>query len=44
MFVKGRQILDGPLMVNEIISWYKKKKIKVMILKLDFDKAYDSVC
>lgn len=41
-FVKGRQILDGPLMVNEIIQWYKRKK-NLMIFKVDFDKAYDSV-
>lgn len=27
-FVKGRQILDGPFLVNEIIDWYKKKKRK----------------
>lgn len=25
-FVKGRQILDGPLMVNKIVDWCKKKK------------------
>lgn len=44
VFVKGKQILDDTLMVNEITSWYKKKKRKVMIMKVDFDKAYDSVC
>ena len=42
-FVKGRQILDGPLMVNELIQWYKKRKKKMMILKIDFEKAYDSL-
>ena len=42
-FVKGRQILDGPLVVNEVIEWYKKKKKKCMLFKVDFDKAYDSV-
>lgn len=25
-FMKGRQILDGPLMVNKIVDWCKKKK------------------
>lgn len=25
-FVKSHQILDGPLMVHEVIEWYKKKK------------------
>lgn len=24
--LKGRQILDDPFMVNELIMWYKKKK------------------
>lgn len=35
--------MNGPLMVNEIIQWYKSKKKNLMILKVDFDKAYDSV-
>ena len=42
-FVAGRQILDGPLMVNEVASWAKKQKRKMMIFKVDFEKAYDSV-
>ncbi|GJT65994.1 hypothetical protein Tco_1017474 [Tanacetum coccineum] len=29
-FVKGRQILDGLLVVNKVIEWYKKKKKKSM--------------
>ncbi|GJT61670.1 putative RNA-directed DNA polymerase, eukaryota, reverse transcriptase zinc-binding domain protein, partial [Tanacetum coccineum] len=42
-FIKGRQILDGPMMVNEIIGWYKKKKKRAMILKVDFEKSFDSL-
>ncbi|GJS16186.1 RNA-directed DNA polymerase, eukaryota, reverse transcriptase zinc-binding domain protein [Tanacetum coccineum] len=42
-FISGRQILDGPLMLSEVIEWYKKKNKKLMIFKVDFDKAYDSV-
>ncbi|XP_071688124.1 uncharacterized protein [Rutidosis leptorrhynchoides] len=42
-FVAGRQILDGPLILNETIEWYKKKKEKLMIFKIDFEKAYDCV-
>ncbi|GKE46407.1 RNA-directed DNA polymerase, eukaryota [Tanacetum coccineum] len=42
-FVKGRQILDGLLVVNEVIKWYMKKKKKCMLFKVDFDKAYESV-
>ena len=34
-FLKGRSILDGPLMVNELCSWAKrKKKKKLSSLKL----------
>ena len=33
-FLKGRQILDGPLMVSEMISWGKKKKRNSLFLKL----------
>nr|GEX14101.1 RNA-directed DNA polymerase, eukaryota, reverse transcriptase zinc-binding domain protein [Tanacetum cinerariifolium] len=39
----GRQILDGPLILSEIIDWYKKRKKKLMLFKVDFEKAFDSV-
>ena len=42
-FIKKRQILDGPLVVNEVLNWAKRKKRKVMVLKIDFEKAYDSL-
>ncbi|XP_071727256.1 uncharacterized protein [Rutidosis leptorrhynchoides] len=42
-FIAGRQILDGPLMLSEIVSWYKKKNQKALFFKVDFEKAYDSV-
>ncbi|KAJ9564278.1 hypothetical protein OSB04_000244 [Centaurea solstitialis] len=42
-FVKGRSILDGPLMVNELISWAKKMRKKLLILKVDFAKAFDTL-
>ncbi|GJW52228.1 RNA-directed DNA polymerase, eukaryota, reverse transcriptase zinc-binding domain protein [Tanacetum coccineum] len=42
-FIKHRQILDGPLMVNEVIKWCNRKKDKLMIFKIDFEKAFDSV-
>nr|KAJ0196886.1 hypothetical protein LSAT_V11C700362410 [Lactuca sativa] len=32
-FLKGRQILDGPLIVNELTRWFTKRKKKLMILK-----------
>ena len=42
-FVHKRQILVGVLIANEAIWWFKKKKIKASLLKLDFQKAYDYV-
>lgn len=42
-FIKGRQILNGPLMVNEILGWLKNRKMKSIVFKVDFDKAYDSI-
>ncbi|GJR84179.1 RNA-directed DNA polymerase, eukaryota [Tanacetum coccineum] len=42
-FIKGRQITDGPLLVNEIISWAKKHRKKLLLLKIDFEKAFDSL-
>ncbi|GKC91022.1 RNA-directed DNA polymerase, eukaryota [Tanacetum coccineum] len=42
-FVSNRQILDGPFILNELISWSKAKKSKDMIFKVDFEKAFDSV-
>ena len=43
VFIKSRQILDGPLMVKEIVDWFKKKKRSLMNFKVDFEKAFDSV-
>ncbi|KAJ0532538.1 putative RNA-directed DNA polymerase [Helianthus annuus] len=42
-FLKGRYILDRPLIVNEILSWIKKRNSKAFFLKIDFEKAYDNV-
>ena len=42
-FVKGRQILDGALIANEVVGWLKKTRRTGILLKLDFEKAYDSV-
>nr|GEZ14308.1 RNA-directed DNA polymerase, eukaryota, reverse transcriptase zinc-binding domain protein [Tanacetum cinerariifolium] len=41
--IHGRQILDGPLILSEIIDWYKKRKKKLMLFKVDFEKAFDFV-
>ncbi|GKA26341.1 putative RNA-directed DNA polymerase [Tanacetum coccineum] len=39
----GRYILDGGLIANETVEFLKKKKRKAFLLKIDFEKAYDSV-
>nr|GEV12248.1 hypothetical protein [Tanacetum cinerariifolium] len=38
-----RQIIDGPLMVDEIISWVRKQKRRLMLFKVDFKKSFDSL-
>ncbi|GJT97592.1 RNA-directed DNA polymerase, eukaryota, reverse transcriptase zinc-binding domain protein [Tanacetum coccineum] len=42
-FVSNLQILDGPFILNELLSWCKHKISKAMIFKVDFEKAFDSV-
>ena len=42
-FVKGRFILDGILCLHEIVHDLRVQGSKAVILKLDFEKAYDSV-
>nr|GFB15385.1 hypothetical protein [Tanacetum cinerariifolium] len=42
-FLPNRQILDGPFIINEVLSKCKLRKHQLMIFKVDFAKAYDSV-
>ncbi|GJZ90239.1 putative RNA-directed DNA polymerase, eukaryota, reverse transcriptase zinc-binding domain protein [Tanacetum coccineum] len=42
-FIKGRNILDGPFILNEVLAWYRNRKRGLMIFKVDFEKAFDSV-
>lgn len=42
-FISGRCILDGSLMLSEIMSWYKTKKRNLMLIKVDFEKAFDTI-
>lgn len=42
-FIEGRFILDGVLCLHEIVHDLRTKGTKVVVLKLDFEKAYDSV-
>jgi len=41
--VKGRQILDGILVANEVVDEAKKLNKNLLMFKVDFEKAYDSV-
>ena len=42
-FIKGRHILHGILILNEVVEEARRNKKPVMIFKVDFEKAYDSV-
>ncbi|KAJ0787048.1 putative RNA-directed DNA polymerase [Helianthus annuus] len=42
-FLTNRSIMDGPLVLNELIAWMKKNRKSGFILKVDIEKAYDSV-
>ncbi|KAL4565722.1 hypothetical protein LXL04_029825 [Taraxacum kok-saghyz] len=42
-YVANRNILDGPLVINELYSWAKSGKKKVLMFKVDFEKAFDSI-
>ncbi|GKD99776.1 putative RNA-directed DNA polymerase, eukaryota, partial [Tanacetum coccineum] len=42
-FIKGRYILDGALIANEVVGHMRKMKSKGLIFKVDFEKAYDNL-
>ncbi|GAU26327.1 hypothetical protein TSUD_56250 [Trifolium subterraneum] len=42
-FVKDRQILDGILIANEVVDDAKRNRKDLLMFKVDFEKAYDSV-
>jgi len=42
-FIKGRQILDGILVANEVVDEACKHKKELLQFKVDFEKAYDSI-
>nr|GFA45593.1 transposon TX1 uncharacterized [Tanacetum cinerariifolium] len=43
-FVKREANFRWSLMVSEVMEWYKLKWKKLMIFKVNFKKAYDSLC
>ncbi|EOY00278.1 Uncharacterized protein TCM_010121 [Theobroma cacao] len=42
-FVKGRQLIDAVLIANELIDLIRKEGTGGMIMKVDFEKAYDCI-
>jgi hypothetical protein len=42
-FLKGRHLVDGVMVINEVVDLAKKTGRECIILKVDFEKAYDSV-
>ncbi|GKA47535.1 TRAF-type zinc finger domain-containing protein 1-like protein [Tanacetum coccineum] len=42
-FISGRQILDGALLANKIILFANQSNLKLLCLKVDFEKAFDIV-
>jgi hypothetical protein len=43
VFIKGRNILYGPLSLIEIVHELRSKKLGGILAKLDFEKAYGKV-
>ncbi|XP_021975185.1 uncharacterized protein LOC110870307 [Helianthus annuus] len=42
-FLKDRLILDGPLIINEVLAWARENGTELFLFKIDFAKAYDNV-
>jgi hypothetical protein len=43
VFILGRNIMEGVVMLHKIIHEIPRKKMSGVILKLNFEKAYDNV-
>lgn len=41
-FMGGRNMLDSVLVANEVVHEAKRKKKPTFVLKVDYEKAYDS--
>ena len=42
-FMQGRHILDGVVILHETVHELHPKKLNGVVLKIDFEKAYDKV-
>ncbi|GAU35134.1 hypothetical protein TSUD_394590 [Trifolium subterraneum] len=43
VFIRDMQILDGLLIANEVVDEARRSKKELLLFKVDFEKAYDSV-
>lgn len=43
-FISERQILDCVLIANELVELVKRTGCEMLLFKVDFEKAFDSVC
>jgi hypothetical protein len=43
VFLPQRQILDGVVVLNEVMDLAKRRKNDCLLFKVDFERAYDSV-
>ena len=43
MLLKGRGLLDSVVVANEVVEEVRRKKGRCIIVKADFEKAYDLV-
>lgn len=41
-FIQGKNILEGVVILHETLHELKRSKRKGLILKIDFERAYDS--
>lgn len=43
VFIKGRNILEGVLVLHEVLHELHRSKARGLVLKIDFEKAYNRV-
>jgi len=42
-FLKNRNIVDGAIIINEVIDFANKSKKECLVFKANFEKAYDFI-